>query len=142
VLLASTGRVSGTALRVRVNGASGVKVTGIVALRLPAVAVTVATPATVELSVAVATPPTVVAVAGARLPRLAVKLTVVPSATGLPILVGDGRGQRAGVADQHGVWHSDQRYGEWRTGGEGDQGRRAQAADRRRHRRHARESSS
>jgi hypothetical protein len=65
-------------------GGPGVKVTGAVALRLPTVAVTVARPATVELSVAVATPLVVTLVIGDTLPRFVVKLTTVPLATGLP----------------------------------------------------------
>jgi len=56
-------------------------------LRLFTVAVTVAMPATVEVSVAVTTPPTVVAVTGETLPRLLVKLTTVPSAAGSPLAI-------------------------------------------------------
>ena len=62
MLLLPTGSVLGAALSVSVNGAPGVNVTSAVALRLPTVAVTVATPAMVELSVTLAFPPPVAAV--------------------------------------------------------------------------------
>jgi hypothetical protein len=83
-LLLPTGRVAGTAVSVRVNGAPGVKVTRAVALRLLTVAVTVATPEMVELSVTLALPPLVAAVPLLSVPRLVVKLIGVPLATGLP----------------------------------------------------------
>jgi len=64
-----------------------VKATVVVAEATPAVAVTMAVSATLlEVSVAVARPLLVGRVGGAMLPRLLVKVTIVPSATILPYL--------------------------------------------------------
>jgi len=79
-----TGSVLGAAASATLAGGPAVKVTGFVTLTLLTVAVTVARPAMVELSVAVATPLVVTLVIGDMLPKFVVKLTTVPLTTGLP----------------------------------------------------------
>jgi hypothetical protein len=128
-----TGSVLGAATSARLAGGPGVKVTGAVAFRLPTVAVTVARPATVELSVAVATPLVVTLVS--RRGAAQVRCEAHHSAIGhwVAELVGHGRGQRAQVAHLERARRGDERQVGRRAGREGHRRGCAQAADRRCH---------
>ena len=87
VLAPSAERLSGVASTVTVFTAPAIKVTVVLAFTPPHVAVTVAEPRMDGLvSVTVATPLMVVAVAAESVAAVVLKLTVVPSATLLPLV--------------------------------------------------------
>ena len=81
-LVFPTGRLAGFASSVTVKGAPGVKTTAAVSDAVPLVAVMSAVPATVEVIDEVAMP-LVVELGESAVPMSEVKVTVVPSATGL-----------------------------------------------------------